>query len=282
MTANHPTVLALDFDGVVCDGLIEYFQTAWRAYCQLWLPNDSTDLTPPNGLAEKFYRLRPVVESGWEMPVLLHALLNGLTEEEILSSWGSIASEQATAAGFTSGTIASVVDQIRDQWIHADLDGWLAQHRFYPGIIDRMQQILHRQISLFIITTKEGRFVRQLLQRQQVNLPETQIFGKEVKQPKTQTLKMLKEQFSQNTTEFPRIWFIEDRLKTLQAVQAQADLSAIELFLADWGYNTASDRQLAVHNPKIRLLSLEAFAQDFSVWVKDIEQLDEDFTRNLQ
>jgi phosphoglycolate phosphatase-like HAD superfamily hydrolase len=271
MTANDPTVLALDFDGVVCDGLIEYFQTAWRAYCQLWSSTYSTDSTPPEGLAEKFYRLRPVVESGWEMPVLLHVLLKGVTEEEILSSWGTIAPEQAAAAGFTSGTIASVVDQIRDQWIHADLDGWLAQHRFYPGIIDRMQKILHSQINLFIITTKEGRFVRQLLQQQQVNLPETQIFGKEVKQPKTQTLKMLEEQFSQNTTEFPRIWFIEDRLKTLQAVQAEAGLSAIELFLADWGYNTATDRQLAAHNPKLHLLSLQTFAQDFSAWVEEVE-----------
>jgi hypothetical protein len=25
MSANTPTILALDFDGVVCDGLIEYF-----------------------------------------------------------------------------------------------------------------------------------------------------------------------------------------------------------------------------------------------------------------
>jgi phosphoglycolate phosphatase-like HAD superfamily hydrolase len=268
MTANHPTILALDFDGVVCDGLIEYFQTAWQAYCQLWSP---ADLTPPDGLAEKFYRLRPVVESGWEMPVLLHALLSGFTEEEILSSWGTIAPEQASVAGFTSGSIASVVDQIRDKWIYADLDGWLAQHRFYPGIIDRMQHVLHSQVKLFIITTKEGRFVRQLLLEQQVDLPETQIFGKEVKQPKTQTLKMLKERFTEEANQFPRIWFVEDRLKTLQAVQAQADLSAIELFLADWGYNTASDRQWATQNPKIHLLSLETFTQDFSTWVKDIE-----------
>jgi len=28
MIANVPQILALDFDGVICDGLIEYFQTA--------------------------------------------------------------------------------------------------------------------------------------------------------------------------------------------------------------------------------------------------------------
>ncbi|TAF20763.1 MAG: HAD family hydrolase, partial [Nostocales cyanobacterium] len=36
MTANSPTILALDFDGVICDGLIEYFEVAWRTYCQIW------------------------------------------------------------------------------------------------------------------------------------------------------------------------------------------------------------------------------------------------------
>gem|GEM_PF-4100580 len=30
MTIKTPTLIALDFDGVLCNGLIEYFQTAWR------------------------------------------------------------------------------------------------------------------------------------------------------------------------------------------------------------------------------------------------------------
>jgi 3-deoxy-D-manno-octulosonate 8-phosphate phosphatase KdsC-like HAD superfamily phosphatase len=29
---SAPQTLALDFDGVLCDGLLEYFETAWRAY----------------------------------------------------------------------------------------------------------------------------------------------------------------------------------------------------------------------------------------------------------
>ena len=52
---SSPDILALDFDGVVCDGLIEYFQTAWRAYCELFHPESAE---PPEGLAERFYPLR--------------------------------------------------------------------------------------------------------------------------------------------------------------------------------------------------------------------------------
>ena len=34
-----PTLLALDFDGVVCDGLREYFQTAWKVYGEVFEPD---------------------------------------------------------------------------------------------------------------------------------------------------------------------------------------------------------------------------------------------------
>jgi hypothetical protein len=60
-----PAVLALDFDGVVCDGRPEYFETAWQAYVTAW-PRPLTS-TRPGEIAERFGALRPLIESGWEM-----------------------------------------------------------------------------------------------------------------------------------------------------------------------------------------------------------------------
>lgn len=262
MQDQHPDILALDFDGVVCDGLIEYFQTAWRAYCRL-VPG--VDAVPPPGLAEQFYRLRPVVESGWEMPVVLHAILNGVSEHEIFSHWQTLAPQQAAAMGLTASELATMVDRVRDEWIAADVTTWLAQHRFYPGVIERLQRTLSGTVYPVIISTKEGRFVQQLLQQQQVSLPESQIFGKEVKQPKAQTLRDLTQTLSQGMSK-PSIWFVEDRLKTLQNVQAQPDLDHVKLYLADWGYNTPIDREIAQSSSTLQLLSLPKFSQDFSVW----------------
>lgn len=263
MIEEQPTLLALDFDGVLCDGLVEYFQTAWRAYCQLWQPSDPT---PPDWIIPKFNALRPVVETGWEMPVLIRSLLIGIPETELFANWAAIAVQQAQDAGLTPTQISVQVDHIRDEWIAKDLDDWLTQHRFYPGVLERLRQIQGSSVYTVIITTKEGRFVRQLLQQGQIDLPESQIFGKEVKQPKTQTLQDLLHQFNQPTGDRANIWFIEDRLKTLQAVQSQPDLNSIKLFLADWGYNTASDRETADQDTRIHRLSLATFAQDFSVW----------------
>ncbi|WAL58544.1 HAD family hydrolase [Thermocoleostomius sinensis] len=263
MLKNQPAILALDFDGVVCDGLIEYFQTAWQAYCQLWKPAETV---PPQGLDAKFYRLRPVVESGWEMPVLIQTILDGLPEAEILAHWGTLASYKAQEANLTPIEIAATVDRVRDEWISRDVDHWLSQHQFYPGIIARIQQMLADSIDVVIITTKEGRFVRQLLQQQQIDLPENCIFGKEVKQPKSQTLRDLLSALQQGDAPTTEIWFVEDRLKTLQAIQAASDLDRVQLFLADWGYNTPYDRELADRTTGIHLLSLSTFVQAFSQW----------------
>ncbi len=87
MANKFPTILALDFDGVICDGLIEYFQTAWRTYCQIWKP---VETVPDPDLALSFYRVRPAIETGWEMPLLIRALLTGITEEQILLENGRI------------------------------------------------------------------------------------------------------------------------------------------------------------------------------------------------
>lgn len=255
-----PRILAFDFDGVICDGLKEYFQTAWKAYCQIWKIDAST---PNNNLAPQFYRLRPVVETGWEMPVVLRALELGFQESEIFQNWTAIASQIVTDDNLVPLEISKTVDGIRDQWIAQDLESWLVEHEFYSGVIDQLKIILDSSIEVFIISTKEGRFIRSLLQKKGVNLPEDRIYGKEKKRPKYQILQELKQSFGDTTA----IWFIEDRLKTLQAVKQQDLLQDVELFLADWGYNTASERDEAKNDDRIHLISLAQFSQDFSTWL---------------
>jgi phosphoglycolate phosphatase-like HAD superfamily hydrolase len=259
-----PTILALDFDGVLCDGLIEYFQTAWRVYVQIWSP---VDRTPPAGLAEQFYRMRPVVETGWEMPLVIRALLLGISEAEILLRWSEIATQQLAADRevlpigdrLSAASLGAAIDSVRDEWIQSDLDDWLAQHRFYPGVIDRLRQICDSPVCPVIITTKEGRFVRQLLQQQDIDLSADRILGKEIKQPKAVSLRQLQQDNA-------RIWFVEDRLKTLETVLAQPELAGVRLFLADWGYNTPAERAKASEQEGIRLISIAQFSQDFSKW----------------
>lgn len=260
MSANFPKILALDFDGVICDGLLEYFESSRRTYQQIW-PQDSASLL--DTLAESFYQLRPVVESGWEMPILLRALVLGIEPDSILQDWATIAQQILAAETLNKQTVMAQLDEVRDCWIAEDLAGWLALHRFYPGIVARLQQILESPTQLYIVTTKEGRFVRQLLQQQALELPKEAIFGKEIKRPKQETLREI---LTVNATMPPDLWFVEDLPKTLRLVQQQTDLQGIQLFLAAWGYNTPKARATIVGDCGIKLLSLEQFTQYFKEW----------------
>jgi phosphoglycolate phosphatase-like HAD superfamily hydrolase len=254
MTANSPEILALDFDGVIIDGLVEYFEVAWCTYYQIWFPKD----TASDSLAERFYHLRPVIETGWEMPILIRALVVGFSDEEILADWGNICAKIVSDNHLNPKELGVKLDSIRDEWIETDLNGWLSLHKFYPGVVEKIQLTLASVVKLYIITTKEGRFVQQLLQQAGVDLPASEIFGKEVKRPKYE---ILRELIQTTNTQPANVWFVEDRLKTLELVQQQPDLQEVQLFLADWGYNTESERAAAQRNSGIQLISLTDFTK---------------------
>ena len=172
-----PQLLAFDFDGVICDGLIEYFQTAWKAYCEIFKPDSDQ---PPEGLAEKFYPLRPVVETGWEMPVLIQALVKGASAEQIVEQWPQMALPYLEAAGLTKAQSVAALDGVRDHQIKADMQSWLDLHHFYPGMIDRLAELLKSDLPIYIVSTKEGRFIKALLSQSGLDFPEERIIGKEV------------------------------------------------------------------------------------------------------
>ncbi len=131
------------------------------------------------------------------------------------------------------------------------------------GVINKLTQILNSNTEIYIITTKEGRFTQQLLKEAGVELPPDRIIGKESKQPKHQTLRQVMEKHNVQPID---VWFVEDRLKTLESVEKQDDLSGIGLYLASWGYNTPKAQASVQEKPNIKLLSLAQFVDDFSNW----------------
>jgi hypothetical protein len=82
-------LLALDFDGVLCDGMAEYFETSRRTYAQAW-PGEPV---PRDAALPAFRRLRPVIKTGWEMPLLLRAIVAGQPEAAIEKDWAAVRDE---------------------------------------------------------------------------------------------------------------------------------------------------------------------------------------------
>lgn len=264
--APGATLLALDFDGVLCDGRPEYFASAWRAYGKVWgVPALSSEAV--HDLGVRFAALRPLIESGWEFPLLIHALLLGRpgTESADRPRWLALAQTLLAKSHLTPQVLGDALNQVRDEWFERDPEGWLRLHRFYPGVIERLERARDDGIEVVIVTTKASRFARSLLASQSPRLGEIRIIGRE---PGRATSKqdILRRCITQRAMpeDGRGLWFVEDMLETLEHVGAA--LTGARLFLAAWGYNTLQQRALVSLQRRVTLLSLGDFARDLRLW----------------
>jgi phosphoglycolate phosphatase-like HAD superfamily hydrolase len=256
-----PRILALDFDGVICDTVQELLKSTWQVYREIWGTRDDG---PPPEAAAAYVRLRPALEIGWESPVLLRAIIEGVPEAELLQGFQTVWSQRILKVHrLNQAELAARFDAARDAWIRTDLRSWLASNHFYPGIAERLRLIVASDVRVFVLTTKEGRFARLLLEQNGVKLPPARVWGKERARPKADLLRALREE---QGVAFGDIWFVEDRLKTLQSITQSADLEAVGLFLATWGYNTPAERKEARADGRIVPLTLDQFCGEFSAW----------------
>lgn len=253
-------IVALDFDGVICNGLLEYFESSRRNYNLIWTEEL---LSNNNNIANLFYKLRPVIEYGWEMTILLRALVLNYPERKIFQQWNQVCQEIVNKEQLNPSIISKQLYQMRKKWIKEDLESWLSLHNFYDGVISQLKQWIQSGVILYIITTKEGVFTKQLLEQQNIKLPSDVIMGKEQKCPKYETLRQI---ILKHNVQPREIYFVEDRLAALELVRQQPDLKEVGLFLADWGYNTEETRNSLKDKSGIKLLSLTEFSQDINYW----------------
>jgi phosphoglycolate phosphatase-like HAD superfamily hydrolase len=265
VSARGPALLALDFDGVLCDGRREYFEASRRAYREAW--PGAREVGPASAMA--FAAYRPLVESGWEMPVLLHALVAGEPPAALIdrAAWQATARRLLDSAGVASETLGRALNGVRDAWFARDPEDWVRHNVFYPGIATRLMAAVETGTRVVVVTTKAERFARALLVAQHPRLGELPVVGREpgraVSKPETLTRLALAHGLQRGAHD---LWFVEDLLETLEAVHGTPALAGARLFLADWGYNTLEQRASVGWSRHVRLLSLAAWAAPFSAW----------------
>jgi len=259
-----PDILALDFDGVLCDGMHEYFEASRRTYRRVW-PNESA---PGEDLFPAFRALRPVIMSGWEMPLLLRAIVRGSDQSLIVRSWEAVRDRLVRAETLPSADLVRALqhtlDDVRREWITNDRDDWLSQNVPYCRL-DELRRVVSEPERALVVTTKEGEFARLILDAWNVRLAGIQ--GKEAGIHKCENLRALITDFASARGRRPGLWFVEDRLETLQHVTTHPDLADVQLFLATWGYNTPEVRAAAGRDDRVHRLELDRFREGTPRWL---------------
>ncbi|XP_027188834.1 uncharacterized protein [Cicer arietinum] len=213
-------------------------------------------------------QVRPVVETGYENILLVRLLLEtrtpsirkssvaeGLAVEGILENWSKLKPIIMEEWGENKDALIDLFGKVRDEWLEQDFAAWIGANRIYPGVSDALKFASSR---VYIVTTKQGRFADALLRELAgVTIPPERIYGLGTG-PKVEILKQLqKRPEHQGLT----LHFVEDRLATLKNVIKDPELDKWNLYLGNWGYNTAQEKEEAEAISRIRVIELSDFSK---------------------
>jgi phosphoglycolate phosphatase-like HAD superfamily hydrolase len=246
---NKPIIYALDFDGVICDSAVETAITGWKAACCIW---DDMPKAVPLAMIDQFRLLRPMLETGYEAILAMRLLYLEEPVEEIRSDYANKIKALLLETRINVDGLKKLFGETRDIWIANDLSDWISKNPMYDGIAAKLQT-LGQLCPWYVVTTKQERFVKQILKANAIDLPDERIFGLDRNMSKVDVLTGLLKNHPMEA-----IHFIEDRLPTLVNVLKNEGLTNVELFFALWGYNTTEDKIMAAKET-IKLLQLNDF-----------------------
>ncbi|MEE9395498.1 MAG: HAD family hydrolase [Methylococcales bacterium] len=253
---ENTVVYAIDFDGVICDSAVETGVAGWKAAVQLWDDMPSTNL-PPGEIIDQFRKLRPAMETGYEAVIFMRMLYEGTGVDSLLTNFSELKQRFLIRYKLEPNDLKETFAKVRDDWINSDEQEWISMNPLFPTVAEKLR-MLERQYSWYIVTTKQERFVKQILDANQIHIAEDRIFGLDRNVSKEEVLAdLLKVHQNQ------KLIFIEDRLPTLMNVVNNPNLQSVKLLLVSWGYNTEQDRQ-GLEDGSIKLINMEDFLADLS------------------
>ena len=250
-------LLIFDFDGVIVDGMEEYWWSASSAYAQL----SGADVDSRwSAVPEEFRQLRPWIHHGWEM-VLMAALLQDPNAplqsegiEAFVVAYGDHCQQALDLRGWSASLLQNALEQVRHAAVCSDRAAWLARHQPFPGVAERLQALAGDGVDWAVLTTKGRSFTAELLDG--LALRPALLFGHEDGTKPEVLLRLQSERL---------LWgFVEDRRPTLETVLATPGLEELPCYLADWGYLRASDREALPGG--IALLTLDQLAAPLADW----------------
>ena len=241
-----------DFDGVIVDGMKEYWHSSLLA-CEKFLI--TTDIAIEQNLykniSDTFKEIRPLIKYGWEMVLVVHEIvkkenpLNQRNKEDFIYKYQQNCQNILKKNLWRPQDLQKFLDQSRKLQIDKDLQLWIKLHKPFYEVIDFIEKLKQKKIKTGIITTKGKVFAKKILN--ELNIYPEFIFGYE-----SGTKIEIAEELSKN---YEILGFIEDRKKTLIDIKQNVNTEHIPCFLAEWGYLKESDK-INLTN-KIKLLTLK-------------------------
>ena len=230
-------IIALDFDGVICDSMDECMLISYNAYFNRSQDKgiDFSHIT--SELQINFKKNRYLVGPAQDFYFLWKSLLSTNTSsKEIVETYNKLKSDE-------KGMELPFVERfylLRSKQKKNHFSQWILLNPIYKQIKRDLIDVVDIN-NLFIVTAKDTDSVLDILHANNIEINENQVFGREMSLNK---VKLFKKIIKGTEIEPQNIFYIEDKISHLIKVRTMG----INGYLATWGYNSPSAKCEAILN----------------------------------
>ena len=253
-------LLVLDFDGVIVDGINEYWSSSRQTCLNILSAKEKKIISFPSDIPKAFKTMRPWVHHGWEMVILAAECSNKTSQLNLkgLQNFSRNYQIECSLAlkkwGWTPSQLQAALNQTRREAISNNFNQWLDYHQPFSSVVQWLQIVEKEGIEFAVLTTKSIEFTKKLLNS--FSLQPKLIFGHESGSKIDVLNQLLHKRIIQG--------FIEDRRSTLEKVLEDPQLRSIPCYLASWGYLKPEDRKNLPSG--IKLINQEILREPISSW----------------
>jgi phosphoglycolate phosphatase-like HAD superfamily hydrolase len=231
---------ALDFDGVIADGLNECILVTWNGFYGKNINDFSLEglAKIPNDFVQRFTQCRNFAKHLGHFAVSIFDLSTPIkTQDDYENLYHSLNSIEVE-------NFVESVNRYRAAVRSEQESLWLDFHTLYPSIQSLLKQV---DSSIYIVSAKDSDSILKILARSGINIPSDQIFGEQ-----RQKIMALEEIQRRESVYSNEIFFLDDNIMNVIEVK-QEGYSA---HWASWGYRASHHLELAKQH-EISLTSLD-------------------------
>ena len=253
-------LIVLDFDGVIVDGIKEYWSSSRQTCINLLYAKEKNIISFPSEIPKAFKAMRPWVNYGWEMVILAAECANNTSQLKLLDLQNFSKNYEIECSlalkkwGWTPFQLQEALNQTRKEAISNNFNQWLNLHRPFSLVTERLKTLEKEGIEFAVLTTKSIEFTKKLLDC--FDLQPNLVFGHESGSKVDVLNQLLQKRIIRG--------FIEDRRTTLEKVLDDPKLKSIPCYLASWGYLKPQDRNNLPSG--IQLLNSDTLRKPISKW----------------
>ena len=235
----HQKLILFDFDGVIVNGIEEYWFSSKLA-CEKYLLTDLhyLNINKYIEVPKIFAEIRPWVKYGWEMVLITHEILkryeplNNFTKNSFLENYEENCSKLLLKYSWDSIELQRCLDEARVFQIKNDFNKWISLHQPFNEVVNFIKHAEEKGYKTGVISTKGKTFTSKILSN--LNIFPELIFGYE-SGTKVDIISKL-------SLNYEIKGFIEDRRKTLLNILQNNQTKFIDCYLAEWGYLKSTDK----------------------------------------